>query len=139
MLPVQEDWAAPDVLFFMTFFCFPSALPSRDRHGSKGTGNEKYPGEFFLIQIVISNKRTCHVYSHSSELTSANLSGSFSFPPPSPLPPQLSGAASCCHTLNSLGSHQLPLIAVDCDILCLLIWETISYFSHVKRRGALSP
>ena len=49
VLPIQEDWAAPDVLFFMTFFCFPSALPSWDHHGSKGTGNEKYPGEFFFF------------------------------------------------------------------------------------------
>ena len=42
---------------------------------------------FFLIQIIISNKQTCHLYGHSSELTSTNLFGSFSFPPPSPLPP----------------------------------------------------
>ena len=49
------------------------------------------------------------------------------------------GHPSFWRVRNKILSHQLPLIADDSDILCLLIWETISYFSHVKRRGALSP
>ena len=40
-----------------------------------------------FLNPIISDKQTCHLYSHSSELTSASLFGSLSSAPPSPLPP----------------------------------------------------